>query len=76
MPHTILPPVGFDDKEFSIESDCSRESGDDRENYFHSSDGIRNRVGVHKIWNDPQRRRQTPKYARLDRTVCKALDYN
>ena len=68
MPHTIFPPVGFNDKGFSIESDCSRESGDDRERYGHSSDCIRNRVGVREIWNDPQRRRQTPKHVRLDGT--------
>lgn len=76
MPHTIFPPVGFDDKEFSIESNSSRESGDDRERYGHSSDGIRNKVGVHKIWNDPRRRRQTPKHGRLDGSRSQALEYS
>lgn len=71
----IFPPVGFEDKEFGIESDCSRKSGEDREKYGHSSNGIRNRVGVHKIWDDPRRRWQSPKHGALDWSRCQALDY-
>ena len=55
-----------------MESDCSSESGKDNAKYAHSSNGIRKRVRVHKVGNNPWRRFHPSDYDRLDGSRCQA----
>ena len=64
--------MGLDDINFGVESDCSCESCEDRVRYGYGSDGSRNRVGVHKIWNNPWRRWHPSDHNRLDGSRCRA----
>ena len=65
----------LDDKQLSVESDCSGKSYEHKEEYAHGSDGMRQRVGVHEIWDDSWGRRQPTHHGRWDRSRCQAHNF-
>ena len=51
--HTVRPPMGLHDAEFSDKSDCSREYCEDQAEYAYRTGDSCKRRRIHEIWNDP-----------------------
>ena len=67
--------MGLYNTGLGVESDRSGKCCEHYTKYPYGSDGIRQRVGVRKIWNDFWGRRQPTDHGRWDRCRCQAHDF-
>ena len=67
--------MGLYNTELGVESDRSGKCCEHHAKYAYGSDGIRQRVGVHEIWDDSWGRRQPTDHVLWDRSRCQAHDF-